>query len=140
METALYRKKSNYQVIAVVMAVICLFLLVTNAIVFASALNDPTIGMTGVNNSDLTVGMTGVENSDLLIDNNPADWHINPSEQPLLLVIPLVFFALALLLLIDTAFSEDRSIKKLIYAAILIMMALAMLGSVQFSVNSLLGG
>jgi hypothetical protein len=122
------------------MVVLCIVCIIPTAIVFASAITDPTIGMSGVNNSDLTVGMTGVENSDLLLDNNPADWHINPSEQPLLLIIPLIFFALALLLLIDMAFSEDKNIKKLIYAAILIIMALALLSGVQFNVNNILGG
>jgi hypothetical protein len=124
----------------VVMAVLCIVCIIPTAIVFASAITDPTIGMNGVNGSQLTVGMTGVEHSDLLLDYNPADWHINPSEQPSLLIIPLVFFAFALLLLIDMAFSKDKDIKKLIYAAILIMMALALLQGVQFNVNSLLGG
>jgi len=140
MELAIYRKKSNHKIIAIIMAVICVFCLVPNAILLADALNQPTIGMTGINNSDLTVGMTGILNSDLLIDNNVADWHINPSEQPVMLIIPLVFLSVALLLLIQVAFSEDKSIKKLIYAAVLIMIALALLSGVQFSVNTLLGG
>jgi hypothetical protein len=85
-------------------------------------------------------GNLGVENSDLLLFNDGSDWHINPSEQPTMLIIPLVFLSVAILLLIQVAMSEDKSIKKLIYAAVLIIIALAMLSGIQFSVNTLLGG
>lgn len=140
MELAIYRKRNNYRIIAIIMAAICALCLIPASIVLASVLNDATIGMTGVNNSDLTAGMTGVGNGDLLIDNDGTGIHINPSQYPLLPIIPLVFLAVALLLLINLAFSEDKSIKKLIYAAILIIIALSMLASIQFSVTNLLGG
>jgi len=140
MELAIYRKRKSYKLITFILIGIAIFCLIPNAILLASALTDPTIGMTGVNNSDLTVGMTGVENSDLLLDFNGADWHINPSEQPVMLAIPLVFLAVAILLLINLALSEEKNIKNLIYAAILIIIALTMLASIQFNINSLLGG
>jgi hypothetical protein len=140
MELAIYRKQNKYKIATFIMVAICVLCIVPNAILLASALTDPTIEMSGVNNSELTIGRTGVNGSDQLLDYNGADWHVNPTEQPLMLIIPLVFFAVALLLLIQMALSEDKSISNLIYAAILIIMALALLTSVQFNINSLLGG
>lgn len=139
MELAIYRKK-NYKGFVFALLAIAIFCLIPNVILLADALTDPTIGMAGVNNSDLTVGMTGVENSDPLLDFNGADWHVDPSQQPLMLIIPLVFFAVAILLLIDLALSEEKKLVNLIYAAILIFIAVAMLGAIQFNINSLLGG
>lgn len=122
------------------MVVICLACLFPLGVGLASVFSQPTIGMTGVNDSNLTVGMTGVSNNDILIDFDAADWHINPSEYPILLIIPTVFFGVALFLIVSFALSEDKSIKNLIIAGILITVALAMLAGVQASTDTLLGG
>lgn len=141
MELAIYRKKTNkLKITAIFLAVVCLACLVPATMVFASALTDPTIGMTGVNNSDLTVGMTGVNNGDLLLDFDAADWHLNPSEYPIALAIPVVFFAVALLMILNMILADRVELKTIIYVAILISVALAMLASIQLNTNSLWGG
>lgn len=133
-------KRSNrLRVIVIIATILCL---IPISIVVAAAFNQPTIGMAGVNNSDLTVGMSGVNNSDLLLDYDASDWHISPSDSvyPIMIIVPLVFFAVGLLLLIQLALSEDKSLKNLIYAAVLIIIALSMLAGIQFNINSFLGG
>jgi hypothetical protein len=140
MELSIHRK--NYRAITIIMVVACVFCLIPLSIVMASALTDPTIGMNGVNNSSLTVGRNALDDSTRLLDNDAADWHISPSDSvyPIMILVPFVFLVVALLLLIQMALSEDKSIKNLIYAAILIIIALSMLSGIQFSINSLLGG
>ena len=140
MEMVLRNKKLNKKLILIPLLILCLLMAVPSSIVFANALTDPTIGMTGVDNSDLTVGMSGVSESDFLIDfDNPG--HINPSSSvyPVMMIVPLIFFLLAILLILDMVFS-GLDIKKLIIVAILIVIALALLAGVNFSTNSLLGG
>lgn len=138
MELAYKRIDKKYCKILIVLS--CLFVLIPTAVVFASALTQPLIGMIGVDDSQLTIGMVGINNSDRLIDFSKSDWHINPSEYPIMLSIPLIFFLVASLFIIQFALSEDKSIKKLVIAAILITIALALLSGVQFNVNMLLGG
>ena len=140
MELAIYRKTNNHHIITIMMVVICIVLMIPSIVVLASALTDPTIGMTGVNNSQLTVGMTGINHDDLLLDYNPADWHINPSDQPLLIVIPLVFLAFSILLIFYMLETKQHPLKILLTIGILIYIALALLPNINNIVNSLLGG
>jgi cytochrome bd-type quinol oxidase subunit 1 len=138
MESVMYRK-NNQKTITIIMVMLILCLIPVS-IVVASALTDPTVGIN--NNSDLTAGMSGVNNSDLLLDFNGADWHINPSDSfyPIMIIIPLVFLAVAILILINFVLAEEKDIKNLIYAAVFIIIALAMLANMQFNINSFLGG
>ena len=141
MEQVIYRKRTNKKLWLIPLIGFCLIMLVPSSIVFANAFTQPTIGMNEVTDSDLTVGMTGITSSDRLIDfgNNG---HINPTSVgfPVMMLIPLIFFFLALLLLLAMVFGEGLNIKGLIMVAILITIALALLASVNFSVNTLVGG
>ena len=142
MELAMHRKQGiSKKWILFPLLILCLVMLIPSAIVFASALDDPTIGMNGVNDSDLTIGMTGVNHSDLLIERG-NNGHVNPSAMyfPLMMIVPLVFFALAILLILGMVFTDGLNIKGLILVAILIIIALALLAGVNFRTNSLLGG
>lgn len=138
MELALKRKQHSKWIL-LPLIVLCLVMLVPSSIVLANALTDPYIGRSGIDNSDLTAGFNN--SSDLLIDwDNPG--HINPSSAvyPVMIIVPLIFFALALLILLGMAFTEGLTIKGLIIVGILIFIALALLAGVNFSTNSLLGG
>lgn len=141
MELTLKRQQFNKKWILVPLAIICLVMLVPTAIAFANAINDPTIGMSGVNDSGLTIGMAGLGTSDFLIERG-NNGHINPSSEvyPVAIIVPLIFFALALLLIVSMAFGDGLDIKKLIIIALLIMIALALLAGVNYSTNNLFGG
>ena len=133
-------RKNNNKIFLIPLLIACLIMVVPSAIVFANAMTDPYVGMSGVNNSDLTAGMTGVNRSDLLIDwDNPG--HINPSSPSYgtMMAIPLIFFLLAILLILGMVFSKELNLKMLIIVAVLISLALALLSGVNFSTNSLLG-
>lgn len=132
-------KRKDNKLISIVMAIICVLCLIPTAVVFANAVTkQPTIGMSGVNNSGLTIGMTTLDNSSKLIDTNESQpSSLTSTETPFLIIIPLIFFLLALFLIMQVAFSEDKDFKKLVYAAILIFVALALLGAIQFHINGL---
>ena len=143
MELVLSRKKNNVWVKTIVIAMIavCLVYIVPTSLVLAGYWNDPTVGMFGVNNPDLTVGMTGVDNPDLLVEVRDFSLiYPDTAGYGLFIIIPLIFLAVAVLLLMNLVLSEEKDIKHLIYAAILIYVAISMLQSVQFNINSLLGG
>lgn len=141
MELTLKLQQLNKKWVLIPLAIICVVMLVPTAIAFANAINDPTIGMSGVNDSDLTIGMSGLGTSDFLIERG-NNGHINPSSAvyPVAIIVPLIFFALALLLIVSMAFGEGLDLKKLILIAVLITIALALLAGVNFSTNSLFGG
>jgi len=139
MELALRRNNKKYFLIPLI--VICISILVPVSIVFANSFTYPFVGMSGVNNSELTIGRTGVGTSDFLIDFD-APAHINPSSPsyPVMIIIPLVFLAVAILILAKLVFSEDIDLKILIIAAILVIIAISMLVSMQSQITSLIGG
>ena len=142
MEAALSQKQNNKRWVLTFLFLICMVGLIPSFVVFANALTDPTIGMSGVNDSQLTVGMTGVNNSNLLIDFNASDWHINPSSSvyPVMMAVPLIFFIVALLFILGLAFNPELNIKGVLIVALLIFVALALLVFVNSQTNSLLGG
>jgi len=138
MELAIRRRQPN-KLILIPFLIISMVCLIPAAIVFANAFTDPTIGMSGVNNSDLTAGFNG--SGDILIDfDNPG--HINPSSMSygLMIIVPLIFLLLAIILVLSMVFGDGLDLRKLILVAVLIITALALLAGVNFSTNSLLGG
>lgn len=138
MELAMARNRTDNKPLTILLVAICLIVMIPTAYVLASALTDPTIGRAGVANNDLTIGMVGVTHNDVLIDNGPPPT-LSANEFPLMLIIPLVFLAVALLLLVQLVLDEPRDIKKLVIAAVLITIALTLLNVIQFNVNSLIG-
>jgi hypothetical protein len=141
MELAIYRKK-NHKTIALTMAVVCVLCLIPITFVIASALTDPTIGMNGVNNSQLTVGRTGVNGSDQLIDNGSHSTILNPSSGAgqLAVTTVIVFMAFSILLILYEIETKKKPIYLLLTIAILIYIALALLPNINSIVNNLLGG
>jgi len=114
--------------------------LIPTMIVFASALTQPLVGMNGVNNSGLTIGRTGSNNSNLTLDKGNTGGHINPSQYPLFPIIPIVLFMVSLLIIVIFILQENKDIRFLIYAGIIIIFALLLLSLVQTNINALLGG
>lgn len=141
MELAIYRKKSNNRLVTTIMVVICLICLIPSAIVLASALTQPYIGMAGVNNSDLTVGMQPFDDSSRLIDYG-GTWHLNPNSSAFQLanLLPLIFLVVGILLVWYMIEKEQPGVRILIVIAILIYFLLALLPSIQEMVTNLLGG
>jgi hypothetical protein len=135
------RKQSNKKWFLIPLIVICLTILVPVSIVLANSFTYPFVGMSGVNNSNLTIGRTGVGTSDFLIDFD-APAHINPSSPsyPVMIIIPLVFLAVAILLLVKMALSDDLDLKMLIIIGIMIIISIAMLISMQSQITTLIGG
>ena len=140
MELALQRKRSNPRII-VIMAVMAVLCLIPPAIVLASALNDPTIGMTGVNNSQLTLGMHATDDSTRLLDNSGHPTILNPSSPAgqLAIIIPLIFIFLGILLIWYLIETKQSGIKILVVIAVLIYVLLALLPSINDIVRNLLG-
>lgn len=140
MELALKRERSK--VIPIALLSVCLLLLVPSAVVFANSIaSNPAIGFTGVNNPDLTVGMVGISNSERLIDSGNTN-HLNPSSAAFQLgaLLPLIFIAAALLMLMKILLSDEVELKTIVIAAVLILIALVFLINIQGSVTGLLGG
>ena len=141
MELAMYRKRNN-KTITIIMAVVIALCLIPISIVVASALNQPTIGMTGVNNSQLTIGMHALDDSTKLIDNgiNPATVSPSSGAGQMAIVTVLVFLAFAILLILYEIETKKPALIILLTIGVLIYMALALLPAINNMVTHLLGG
>ena len=140
MELVSYRKRNN-KTIAIILAVILALCLVPVAIVVASALNQPTIGMTGVNNSQLTVGMHATDDSTRLMDSGSTPSILNPSSPAgqMTIVTVIIFLVLAILLILYEVETHRHPIVILLTIGILIYVALALLPAINIMVRNLLG-
>jgi len=141
MELTIKREKWGNKFIPLVLLFLSVILLIPSAVIFASALTQPLIGMNGVNNSGLTVGMNGVTSSDRLIDFGDSG-NLNPNSPAFHLanLLPLIILVVAIFLLLNMLFAEEVQLKNIIFAAVLILIALAFLVSIQSNVTDLLGG
>jgi hypothetical protein len=141
-EVAIRKRQFNQWISTTVLLVICLMLFVPSVIAFASALNQPTIGMTGVNNSQLMLGMHATDDSTRLIDSSGHPSSLNPSSPAFQLgsMLPLIFIVLAILLILKMLDEGKLNIKVLILIGILIYLALAFLPNIQQAITNLLGG
>jgi hypothetical protein len=141
MELAIYRKRNN-KTVTIIMAVIFGLCLIPVSIVLASALSSSTMGMTGVNNSQLTVGMNAIDNSTRLMDNSSHPTILNPSSGAgqMAVVTVLIFLAFAILLVLYEVETQRPPLVILLTIGVLIYMALALLPAINTMVTTLLGG
>jgi len=141
MELSIKKERWGNKIIPLILLVLSIMLLIPSAVIFASALTQPLIGMNGVNNSGLTVGMNGITSSDRLIDFGDSG-NLNPDSPSFRLagLLPLIILVVAILLLINMVFAEEVKLKNIIFAAVLILLALAFLVTIQSNVTGLLGG
>jgi len=104
--------------------------------------SEKLIGRSGVSNSQLVIG--GNSNSLLDIELNSTEGtpatHMNPSDPAyrLAAILPTIFVAIAIVLLVGMVLSGTMSLPLLILAVVLIMVGVAGAGAIQEAVIALL--
>ena len=138
MERTLKKKKNISLILLIAMAV---FLLIPATGAVASALSGHYfIGLSGVTGGNPSIGMYG---SSVHQGIGFDDWHINinpasPAGSTVLL-IPLIFLAAFIFLMLSMLFSGKVDLKVLIWAAVLIIIAFVLLSVINIGTHGLLG-
>jgi hypothetical protein len=136
------KKRANYnKMVLVILLVMTLILLIPSSAVLAAALSGHyLIGLTSVTGSNPSVGMTGI-NVYPHIEYLAGANHLNPSSASGTFVsfLPILFLAVAILILLNMLFSGNVDLKQLVWAVILIVVAFAALAIINGGLRGLLG-
>lgn len=142
LELAIRKRRYSSKIFLIALLALCSVLFIQSAIVFAQAsILQPYIGMDGVNNPTLTIGMDTVDDSSRMIDRSGHSGYLNPSSPGFQLasIIPMIFIAMAILLIFNMIETGKPNIKVLILIGILIYLTIAFMPTIQSIITGLLG-
>ena len=100
------------------------------------------VGMTGVSHSNLYIGLNGITHTNWWIGMNVQATYINPTSGvgSIINLFPLIFMALAVMVLIGYGLQKGFTPFTLIVMAIIIYVAIGLLMGINGNILSMFGG